>query len=533
VLALVLLASAALGRSQTAPVATANAAAVAKPAEPTQATEAAGTGAVRNKDTLSVDFPDEDVRTILRNVADLFELNLVVPDALQGKTSIKLHDVTWRQIFEVVLTPVGYTYVDDAGIIKVVSMASLAEEPANTEVFVLSYARAGDVQGSIGNMIDPAKGGKLTLDQRSNSLIVTERPSRLNKIRPIIKQLDRPTEQVMIESKFLEVIESDVTNLGVNWASLSSYTLTGTGSSTINNSYSNSQTNKDNDVAFMKDGYSQLDQVVNATNNPFSPYTAKIGPAYTQDSTTKAITYTDQGPSSTRTTARNLINTATFTPDSFKMILSALKTMDHARVVSNPTIVTLNNTEASIDVGEEDPIPNYTYNQQTGSYEVSGFNYKPIGVILKVTPQVNASGFIKLNLSPEVSQTDKSLTFGNATIPIITVRKATTQVTLKDGYTMGIGGLISSKMEKSGTSVPFLGSIPILGKLFSSKSNNGSRTNLLIFITARTVSGDGASVEDIFDPRATREMDLRRDELPGYRDGSNPFIPDEGAKAKK
>jgi type IV pilus assembly protein PilQ len=215
------------------------------------------------------------------------------------------------------------------------------------------------------------------------------------------------------------------------------------------------------------------------------------------------------------------------------MMLSALKTMDHSRVVSDPTIVTLNNTEATIDVGEEDPIPNYTYNQQTGSYEVSGFTYKPIGVILKVTPQVNASGFIKLSLSPEVSKPNGFANFGNASIPIITQRKVTTQVTLKDGYTMGIGGLVSSKMEKGGTAVPFLGSIPILGRLFSNKDSNGSRSNLIIFITAKTVSGDGASVEDIFDPRETREMELQRGDLPGYRDGSSPFIADEGAKAKK
>jgi type II secretory pathway component GspD/PulD (secretin) len=231
-LAMILLTFAAIGRSQPAQVAPAGTdapAAVEKPAAPADAVQepaAVATGATRNKDTLTVDFPDEDIRTILRNVADLFELNLVVPESLQGKTSIKLHDVTWRQIFEVVLTPVGYTYIDDAGIIKVVSMASLAEEPVSTEIFILSYARAADVQATIGTLIDGGKGGKLTPDPRSNSLIVTERPSRLNKIRPIIKELDRPTAQVMIESKFIEVTNEDVKNLGVNWASLQNYTMT-------------------------------------------------------------------------------------------------------------------------------------------------------------------------------------------------------------------------------------------------------------------------------------------------------------------
>jgi type II secretory pathway component GspD/PulD (secretin) len=96
-------------------------AASAETAVTVQGSEPAVNSVSRDKDTLSVDFPDEDIKTILRNVADLFELNLVVPDTLTGKTSIKLRDVTWRQIFQVVLGPVGYTYIEEGNIIKIVS----------------------------------------------------------------------------------------------------------------------------------------------------------------------------------------------------------------------------------------------------------------------------------------------------------------------------------------------------------------------------------------------------------------------------
>jgi len=95
-------------------------------ATPSKTKDAAG------HDTLSVDFPDEEIRNILRNVAELFDLNIVVPDTLQGKTSVKLHDVTWHQIFQVVLTPVGYTFVEDGNIIKIVSNESLTQEPVST-----------------------------------------------------------------------------------------------------------------------------------------------------------------------------------------------------------------------------------------------------------------------------------------------------------------------------------------------------------------------------------------------------------------
>jgi type IV pilus assembly protein PilQ len=216
-----------------------------------------------------------------------------------------------------------------------------------------------------------------------------------------------------------------------------------------------------------------------------------------------------------------------FSASEFNVVVTALKTQNNTKIVSNPTVVTLNNTEAVLNIGQEFPIPNYTYNEQQGRFDVSGFTYKPIGIILKVTPQVNAQGIIKLALEPEVSQRNGDSSFGGANIPIIATRKAKTQVSLKDGYTMGIGGLITSSTNHGGTKVPVLGSIPVLGRLFSSKSVDDEATNLLIFITARTVSADGASPEEVFDPRAVQATGMTRDELPGNRapKGTDVFAP--------
>lgn len=221
------------------------------------------------------------------------------------------------------------------------------------------------------------------------------------------------------------------------------------------------------------------------------------------------------------------MTTAVFNAPQFNVVLSALKTQNDTKLISNPTVVTLNNTEATINIGKEYPIPNYTYNQERGTYEVSGFEYRPIGIILKVTPQVNSRGFIKLNIEPEVSSSNESTTFGSATIPIVTTRKTVTQVSLRDGYTMGIGGLIENTITGDESRVPVLGSIPLLGRLFRSSSKNDIRRNLIIFITAKTVSADGAAIEDVFDSRAVRQLNMTRQDLPGYRDGSDPFLPSE------
>jgi type IV pilus assembly protein PilQ len=224
------------------------------------------------------------------------------------------------------------------------------------------------------------------------------------------------------------------------------------------------------------------------------------------------------------------VASAVFSASDFNVIISALKTQNNTKIVSNPTVVTLNNTEAILNIGQEFPIPSYNYNAERGTFEVSGFSYKPIGVILKVTPQVNGAGIIKLMLEPEVSQQNGSTSFGGAggaSIPIIATRKAKTQVSLKDGYTMGIGGLITSSINHGGTKVPILGDIPLLGRLFSSKAVNDEATNLLIFITAKTVSADGASPEDVFDPRAVEAVGMTREDLPGNRTpkGTDMFAP--------
>jgi type IV pilus assembly protein PilQ len=217
--------------------------------------------------------------------------------------------------------------------------------------------------------------------------------------------------------------------------------------------------------------------------------------------------------------------TAVFSASAFDVVLSALQSLNNTKIVSNPTVVTLNNQEATIDVGEEDPIPQYTYNQQTGAYVVSGFEFKPIGIILKVTPQVNARGFIHLTLAPEVSQKNGSISFSGTDIPIIGTRKAVTNVSLKDGYTMGIGGLMSKNTNTSSTKVPLLGDLPGLGYLFKSDGTNATTTNLLIFITAKTLSPEGAPAEQVFNSADVREMEVKREDLPGYRDGTDPFLP--------
>lgn len=445
----------------------------AAPAPSESETAVAGVTGGSSKETLSVDFPNAEIRTILRNIADLFELNLVIPEGLQGRASLKLRDVTWKQIFDVLLTPVGYTYVTDGNIIKVVSIESLNVEPAETRIFLLNYARAGDIAPTVTSMVEAAKGGKVQVDVRSNALVVTERPKRLEKVDEIIKRLDKATAQVMIEAKFVEVTDTNTKDLGVDWVSLSGYGVGIQPTDLLMKGGANAGRNIDGE---MIDG---TPDVANASH----------------------------------------VYGAVLSSQQFAWVLSALQTNNKSKVISNPTVVTINNQEALISVGRQYPIPSYTYNQERGTYEISGFEYRDIGIILKVTPQVNNAGLINLKIDPEVSDFNpsESVEFGGAsgaTIPVIRIKRTATQVAIKDGYTMGLGGLIASSEGDGESKVPVLGDIPGLGKLFRSNSKNSQKANLIVFITAKTLSPEGATYKDVFSDKWLEDAGVTAEDLP-------------------
>jgi type IV pilus assembly protein PilQ len=178
----------------------------------------------------------------------------------------------------------------------------------------------------------------------------------------------------------------------------------------------------------------------------------------------------------------------------------------------------MNNTPASINIGEEYPIPEYTYNDERGTFEVSNFEWKNIGINLQVTPQINSAGFINMAVLPEISNRSGEVLFGGASgavIPIITTRKTTSTVTVKSGYTLAIGGLLEKNAEVIDTKVPIIGDIPIIGNMFSSTAKDIYYRNLIVFITAKILSASGATYEDVFDAKTLHEMGVKPRDIPG------------------
>lgn len=412
-------------------------------------------------ETISVDFPEEDVRDIIRSVAELYELNVVIPDSLAGSVSIKLRDVTWQQVFDVVLEPLNYTYIFDGNIIKIKSQDELAVEPVDTRVFIVDFSSATEIRTSIAPLIDESAGGKVQVDKRSNALVITERPSRMNDIQEIIETLDRPTEQVMIESKFVEISNRDSSKLGIDWKTMDAWEL-----------------------SLGDTGTSGPDDGITVD------YEEAVG---------------------------NLdLKSAVFSAGKFSTVISALGTYNDLELVSNPTVVTVNNSPAKINIGIEYPIPSFQYNDEVGQMEVNGFEYKPIGINLDVTPQINSAGFINLDILPEISTLFDTVDFESIEIPIISTRKTKSRVTIKSGYTLAIGGLMEQREASGRSSIPVLGEIPVLGRLFSRDTGDSESRNLIVFITAKILSASGATYEDVFSKKDLYEMGVSPRDVPGF-----------------
>ncbi len=460
---------------------------------PGQETSGPSSVTMAEEETISVDFPDEEVRTILRNVADLFDLNVVIPDTLQGRTSVKLRNITWRQVFEVALEPLGFTYVEDRNIIRIRSLVDLTSEPVDTRVFILNYARADAIQGSISPLIDTATGGKIQIDIRSNALVITERPSRMNRIQEVINTLDRATDQVMIESKFIEVSNGDLSDIGVDWAYLNENAgdlLGGNGAGSGNPGF-NAQPYDDQDTRGVPNGtmFAGVDSYASGLAN------IAAGGA-----------------------SGGLV--AVFSSSQFAATLTAIQTENRSKLVSNPTVVVMNNQQAVFQVGEDYPIRQFSVNDQTGALETGELEYRFVGIELDVTPSVNAAGMITLDVNPLVSALgDVVPTNVNGSIlqdRIFKKREAKTQVTIKDGYTIALGGLTAETEDNDSSKIPFLGDLPLLGKLFRSDVSNVASTNLIIFLTAKTLNPDGSTYADVIDPRQLEVMQLTPAQIPGY-----------------
>ena len=406
---------------------------------------------------VSLDFLGADLRAVLRTFSEISSLNIVIDPTVTGTVDVALKDVPWDQALDIILRANKLSYTVDGTIIRIAPTAVLADEETQKQKLAdaqalagelrpftktLSYAKAEELQALLTKSVMSPR-GTVQVDPRTNTLIITDLPDRVNNASELINTLDRAQPQVEIEARIVQVNKNFQRNLGVQWG--------------FNGKVDPSLGNGTN-LAFPNSG-----SLAGATGG-------------TQNGVPSAVNLPVPGATSAAGLHLGSIN-GSFNLD---VALSALETSGNGRVLSTPRVSTQNNIEAEIKQGTQIPIQTVANNTVT-------VQFKDAALILKVTPQITASNTVIMKIALENGQADFTKAVNG--IPPINTQAATTSVQVNDGQTTVIGGIYLSNEQYQTDRTPGLGTVPILKWLFKRDNAIDSSSELLIFITPRIIKG--------------------------------------------
>jgi len=408
---------------------------------------------------LTLNFQAVEVRALLQVIADFTGLNIIASDTVGGNLTLRLKDVPWDQALDIILQSKGLSKRKNGNVVLIAPSDELATkekleleakqqiielEPLRTESFVISYAKASDVQTLLsgGTQKILSKRGSATTDARTNTLFVQDVPSRLEEVRRLISQLDVPVRQVLIEARIVIADDKYGRELGARFGSGSGFTSNGRNVGIGANLGTTS--------AIANGGIPSGDLNVNL------PVAGAAGAL--------AMTILNLGNG-------NIIN----------LELSALESENRGKVVSSPRIMTADKKKAVITQGTEIP---YATQAASGGATIS---FKQAVLSLDVTPQITPDDKIIMDIEIKKDAVGAFLTAGTTSIPSIDTRTLKTQILVDNGETAVLGGIYEQISRTDVSKVPILGDIPFIGNLFKKTKKQEDKTELLIFITPRII----------------------------------------------
>jgi len=444
---------------------------------------------------VTLDFKEADIRNVLKIISYKSGVNIVFTPEVMGNVTIRLVDVPWDKALDIILRTYGFGYERIGNIITVAPLekltaqkkqeAELAQvQPTVTEVFDLKFIDAQDAKKALEPLLSTR--GKITVLEmsgqtgwefggaelskrkrsteekitRSKTLIISDVPPVLDKIKEVVAKIDIKPQQIAIETRIMEVNHDLLVDIGFDY---------GTGSSGVESSaITGTAVNK-------KEGRNMATVGGHILGSQVTP--SVFGPKQSDIS----------GIEPFETGLQLVFQKLTGTQ--FEVMIHALEEDVRTNTLSAPRIMALNNQEASILVGTKYPILK-TEESTTANYTVSKSldYYQDIGIQLNVVPQISGKDYINMVIHPAVTATTTGVG-STATVyyPIITTREAETRVIIKDGETVVIGGLLKDVKSKDVMGIPLLMDIPWLGRLFRRETEDVEKIDLIVFITAHIV----------------------------------------------
>jgi type IV pilus secretin PilQ/predicted competence protein len=404
---------------------------------------------------VSLDFQGADLRAVLRTFSEISGLNIVIDPAVQGTVDVALRDVPWDQALDIILAANKLGYIIDGTIVRIAPLNVLADEQSqrrkvNEEQALagelrvltqrLSYAKAEELQALLTKSALSQR-GTVQVDQRTNTLIITDLADRLTTASELIAKLDLAQPQVEIEARIVQTNKNYARALGVQWG--------------FNGAISPALGNTTN-LAFPNSG-SLSGSAGGVTGG--QPTAVNLGVPGAPNAVNLAL---------------GSVN-GSFNLD---VALSALENSGNGRLLSTPRVTTQNNIAAEMTQGVQIPI-------QTVSNNTVTVTFRDAALTLRVTPQITAANTVIMQIAVENSQADFSRAVNG--IPPINTQRANTSVLVSDGATTVIGGVYVTNQQNQTDRTPGVSRIPLLGWLFRRDAVNDTSTELLIFITPRII----------------------------------------------
>jgi type IV pilus assembly protein PilQ len=423
---------------------------------------------------LTLNFQDIETRAVLQLLAETSGQNMVISDTVGGNVTLRLQNVPWDQALDIVMRTKGLDMRKEGNVMFVGPAAEIAARekerfsamkqiqelaPLRTEYLQVNYAKATDLAA----LIKSGKGssllserGNVSIDERTNTLLLQDTPERLSDIRRLVSTLDIPIRQVMIEARIAIVSDTFSRDLGTRFGVSAAFKQGG--SDGLGFVGANGVGRNDGDI----------------TLSPYPPGTTASGVSLTPVDQRYMVNLPAANP------AGRIALTLLDSDYVVDLELSAAQAEGRGEIISSPRVITANQREATIEQGTEIPY------QQSASSGATSVTFKKAVLSLKVTPQITPDNRVILDLTVAKDSVGTLVPTGqNGFVPSIDTRTITTQVIMNDGQTVVLGGILETERRDATNKVPLLGDIPMLGHLFKETTKTDNKSELLIFVTPR------------------------------------------------
>jgi len=489
-----------------------------------------GEDALIEEGRISLRLKDAELKDVIRMFGALSDANIIVPDLgeeeIKRKIDVTLDNVEWQPALEAILDTHElelYEKIPASQVYSIRAKTPGAPEALDVKVFKLSYASVNSVTGIVAGLVGAT--GSYSVFPERNVVVAQGTAKALQRVGLIMQQIDLPRQQVFIEAKFLELSDRAQRDLGVNWEVLQAY---GIGASGMGGTYSymdsktdginNSQSSGGNlytDIAGQS--YEKLEEAPNqewveTLNNPGN-FEWNNGIDYASrpinfpgDERIFGIVPTTLSESlDTVTSVDNALVArtlgATLSASDFNLILSALEQKDGVDLVSNPKIIVANEETANIYIGTKEPNILQETTQVENTAPITTFKLDPnmpyfeYGIRLDVTPTVNTSSNIAVRISPSIKRFVRDKPAGFNTFPITSEKTINTVFSLESGQTAAIGGLTETEERQTENKIPWLGSLPLVGRFFSYQQTILDQKETIIFVTVGLANPSSIDME--------------------------------------